>query len=100
MAAILDFCNRVWMKKLETAFFVFFVNLRMEITSFQNLYEKLTKLHNDIHYVPERPAMGGGGGGLRLYLCFTEFPAKIVSRVAVKKLELHEAHVPRANIVK
>ena len=40
MAAILDFCNRVWIKILETAFFVFFVNLRTEKLQVSKIYMK------------------------------------------------------------
>ncbi len=40
MAAILDFRNRLWIKKLETALFVFFVNLRSEKLQVSKIYMK------------------------------------------------------------
>ena len=38
-------------EKIGNSFFCVLFELKnVKITSFQNLYEKLTKLHNDIHY--------------------------------------------------
>ena len=45
MAAILDFHSRIWVKKLETAFFVFTVNLESEKLQVYKIYMKITKTY-------------------------------------------------------